>query len=67
LKRLKTYKKTSLNKSIVIFEEFLHGLKDSWRGKKILASGKLIELASLNAYSSFVLCKGRFLDVCETD
>ena len=41
LKRVKDYKKTSLNKGVVIFEEFVRKLEDTWKGKciKIEASG----------------------------
>jgi len=39
--RLKDYKKTSLLKSVNIFEEFLRNLENSWKGSKIKQSGKL--------------------------
>lgn len=37
--RLKDYKKTSMLKSISIFEEFLRNLENSWKGNKIKISG----------------------------
>lgn len=40
-KRVKAYKKTSLNSSVHIFEEFLRKLEMTWKGKKIEISGKL--------------------------
>ncbi len=42
VRRVKDYKKTSLNKGVVIFEEFVRKLEDTWKGKriKIEASGK---------------------------
>lgn len=40
VKRIKDYKKTSMMKGIHVFEEFLHGLEKSWKGKKIEASDK---------------------------
>lgn len=39
--RLKDYKKTSLLKSVNIFEEFLRNLETSWKGSKIKHSGRL--------------------------
>lgn len=39
--RLKDYKKTSLLKSVNIFEEFLRNLEHSWKGNRIRNSGKL--------------------------
>lgn len=39
-KRVKAYKKTSLNSSVHIFEEFLRKLEMTWKGKKIEISGK---------------------------
>lgn len=38
--RLKDYKKTSMLKSVNIFEEFLRNLESSWKGNKIRNSGK---------------------------
>lgn len=38
--RLKDYKKTSLLKSVNIFEEFLRNLENTWKGSKIKHSGK---------------------------
>lgn len=42
LRRVKEYRKTSLNKGVVIFEEFVRKLEDTWKGQhiKIEASGK---------------------------
>lgn len=37
--RLKDYKKTSLLKSVNIFEEFLRNLEYSWKGNRIKNSG----------------------------
>ncbi|KAK3915616.1 DNA primase small subunit [Frankliniella fusca] len=34
-RRVKDYKKTSLNKGVVIFEEFVRKLEDTWKGKQI--------------------------------
>jgi hypothetical protein len=39
--RLKDYKKTSLLKSVNIFEEFLRNLEYTWKGNRIKNSGKL--------------------------
>lgn len=39
--RLKDYKKTSLLKSVNIFEEFLRSLENTWKGNRIKQSGKL--------------------------
>jgi DNA primase small subunit len=39
--RLKDYKKTSLLKSVNIFEEFLRNLENTWKGSRIKQSGKL--------------------------
>lgn len=39
--RLKDYKKTSLMKSVNVFEEFLRNLENSWKGSRIKHSGKL--------------------------
>lgn len=41
-KRVKAYKKTSLNSSVHIFEEFLRKLEMTWKGRKIEISGKLL-------------------------
>jgi DNA primase small subunit len=38
--RVKDYKKTSMLKGIVVFEEFLHKLEQTWKGKRLEASGK---------------------------
>ena len=38
--RMKDYKKTSIWKGIVVFEEFLHKLEETWKGKRLEASGK---------------------------
>jgi len=38
--RMKDYKKTSMWKGIVVFEEFLHKLEETWKGKRLEASGK---------------------------
>lgn len=42
LRRVKDYRKTSMNKGVVIFEEFVRKLEDTWKGKhvKIEASGR---------------------------
>lgn len=37
--KIKDYKKTSLNKAVHIFQEFLRNLEDSSKGQKILQSG----------------------------
>ncbi|XP_024945620.1 DNA primase small subunit [Cephus cinctus] len=42
-KKIKDYKKTSLNKTLHIFQEFLRGLEDSRKGQKILQSDKKME------------------------
>lgn len=47
-KRVKAYKKTSLNSSVHIFEEFLRKLEMTWKGKKIEISGKLCVVFSLH-------------------
>lgn len=39
--RLKDYKKTSLLKSVNVFEEFLRNLENSWKGSRIKQSGEL--------------------------
>jgi len=39
--RLKDYKKTSLLKSVNIFEEFLRSLENTWKGSIIKQSGML--------------------------
>lgn len=41
IRRVKGYKKTSLNSSVHIFEEFLRKLETSWKGKRIEISGEL--------------------------
>lgn len=41
-KKVRGYKKTSLNTSVHIFEEFLRKLETSWKGKRILVSGELV-------------------------
>jgi DNA primase small subunit len=38
--RMKDYKKTSMLKGIVVFEEFLQKLEQTWKGKRLEASGK---------------------------
>jgi hypothetical protein len=38
--RMKDYKKTSMLKGIVVFEEFVHKLEETWKGKRLEASGK---------------------------
>lgn len=38
--RMKDYKKTSMWKGIVVFEEFLHKLEETWKGKRLESSGK---------------------------
>ena len=38
--RVKDYKKTSMMKSVVIFEEFVRNLEQTWKGKRIETSGK---------------------------
>lgn len=42
-KRVKGYKKTSLNTSVHIFEEFLRKLEATWKGQRIKNSGKFQE------------------------
>lgn len=42
-KKIKDYKKTSLNTSMVIFEKFLKSLESTWKGKKIEESDKKME------------------------
>lgn len=42
INRLKDYKKTSLLKSVNIFEEFLRNLETSWKGSRIKQSGMLL-------------------------
>ncbi|XP_054258588.1 DNA primase small subunit-like [Macrosteles quadrilineatus] len=42
-KRVKGYKKTSLNTSVHIFEEFLRKLEATWKGKKIEISDQKME------------------------
>nr|CAD7430619.1 unnamed protein product [Timema monikensis] len=39
-KRVKDYKKTKMNKGIMVFEEFLKKLENTWKGKKIELSGR---------------------------
>lgn len=41
VKRIKDYKKTSLNKPLHAYQEFLRGLENSQKGEKIIRSGKL--------------------------
>ena len=41
VKRIKDYKKTSLNKPLHAFQEFLSGLANSQRGDKLKKSGKM--------------------------
>jgi len=41
--RLKDYKKTSLLKSVNIFEEFLRNLENSWKGIRIKESDVKME------------------------
>lgn len=36
--RMKDYKKTSIWKGIVVFEEFVHELEETWKGKRLEAS-----------------------------
>ena len=38
--RMKDFKKTSIWKGIVVFEEFVHELEETWKGKRLEASGK---------------------------
>lgn len=38
-RKIKDYKKTGLNKSVYVFQEFLRNLEDSSKGQKILQSG----------------------------
>lgn len=51
--RLKDYKKTSLLKSVNIFEEFLRNLENSWKGNRIKHSGKF----QIYEYASCTLIK----------
>jgi DNA primase small subunit len=39
-RRVKDYKKTSMLKGIVVFEEFVCKLEETWKGKRIESSGK---------------------------
>nr|CAD7441324.1 unnamed protein product [Timema bartmani] len=39
-KRVKDYKKTKMNKGIMVFEEFLKKLENTWKGKKIELSDR---------------------------
>lgn len=41
--RVKDYKKTSLNKSVTVFLEFLRKLEDTWKGKLIKLSDEKME------------------------
>ncbi|PSN51875.1 DNA primase small subunit [Blattella germanica] len=43
--RMKDYKKTSMLKSIVVFEEFVRNLESTWKGKRLDASGMYTEVA----------------------
>lgn len=38
--RVKDYKKTGMLKGIVVFEEFVQKLEQTWKGKRLEASGK---------------------------
>jgi DNA primase small subunit len=38
--RMKDYKKTSMLKGIVLFDEFLCKLEQTWKGKRLETSGK---------------------------
>jgi hypothetical protein len=38
--RMKDYKKTSMLKGIVVFDEFLSKLGQTWKGKRLETSGK---------------------------
>lgn len=49
--RMKDYKKTSIWKGIVVFEEFLHKLEETWKGKRLEASGKSERYDILLLYS----------------
>lgn len=40
LSRVKDYKKTSMIKSVTVFNEFVRNLETTWKGKKIEESGK---------------------------
>ncbi|XP_069689250.1 DNA primase small subunit isoform X1 [Periplaneta americana] len=42
-KRVKDYKKTSMLKGVVIFEEFLRKLEQTWKGKRLEASDMKME------------------------
>lgn len=42
-KRIKDYKKTSLNTSVAVFEKFLKSLESTWKGKMIEESDKKME------------------------
>ncbi|XP_046410494.1 DNA primase small subunit [Neodiprion pinetum] len=42
-RKIKDYKKTSLNKSVHVFQEFLRNLEDASKGQKILQSDMLME------------------------
>nr|CAD7588593.1 unnamed protein product [Timema genevievae] len=47
-KRVKDYKKTKMNKGIMVFEEFLKKLENTWKGKKIeLSVGAYRSVASI--------------------
>lgn len=39
-RRMKDYKKTSILKGVVVFEEFLRKLEQTWKGKRLETSGK---------------------------
>ncbi|RZF41962.1 hypothetical protein LSTR_LSTR012339 [Laodelphax striatellus] len=41
--KMKDYKKTSMNKNITVFSEFLRKLEDTWRGKMIEISDEKME------------------------
>jgi hypothetical protein len=40
--RMKDYKKTSMLKGIVVFDEFLRKLEQTWKGKRLETSGKFV-------------------------
>jgi DNA primase small subunit len=54
LKKIKDYKKTSLNKPYYVFQEFLRGLENSQKGEKIKQSGttlsKIIQIRNNKFY-----------------
>jgi len=66
LRRVKDYRKTSMNKGVVIFEEFVRKLEDTWKGKhiKIEASGKCEILRNISPFPPIYSRQIKFFASC---